>query len=110
MNVLSTHLSFTPLYAVGTDPTNLEAIQQDLSATSIVITWDLPSSPTPTETGFLVIYETAESSSSVQVDSCTECETTISGLTRGTTYSISVVTLSEHLPSNVVGPVTVTLG
>ena len=96
--------------AVGTDPTNLVAIQQSLSAVSITVTWDLPSSPTPTGSAFLVLYETAESNNSISVDFCTECETVITGVMAGTTYSISVVTLSEHLPSNVVGPVNVTLG
>lgn len=95
---------------MGTDPTNLVAIQQDLSAMSINVTWSLPSSPTPTGIGFLVFYQTAESSNSINVELCTECEIIISELMRGSTYSISVVTLSDHLPSNLVGPANVTLG
>ena len=95
---------------VGTDPTNLVAIQQDRSAMSITVTWELPTSPTPAGSGFVVIYETAESTNSINIDFCTECGTNISGLMTGSTYSISVITVSAHLPSNRVGPVVVTLG
>ena len=95
---------------VGTDPTNLVAIQQDESATSISVTWELPTSPTPTASGFVVIYETNGSYNNISVDFCTECGTIISGLMTGSTYNIFVITVSAHLPSNVTGPVAVTLG
>ena len=35
---------------------------------------------------------------------------TITGLTPGLTYNVTIVALSDHLPSPVVGPVMVTLG
>ena len=100
------------IFSVGTDPTNLVAIQQDESATSISVTWELPTSPTPTASGFVVIYETNGSYNNISVDFCTECGTklNISGLMTGSTYNISVITVSAHLPSNVAGPVVVTLG
>ena len=95
---------------VGTDPTNLVGIQQDESATSISVTWELPTLPTPTASGFVVIYETNGSCNNISVDFCTECGTNISGLMTGSTYTISVITVSAHLPSKVTGPVVVTLG
>ena len=35
---------------------------------------------------------------------------TIAGHTPGLTYNVTIVALSDHLPSRVVGPVTVALG
>ena len=98
------------ILSVGTDPINLVAIQQDEGATSISVTWELPTSPTPTANGFVVIYETNGSSNNISINFCTECGTSITGLMTGSTYNISVITESSHLPSNVTGPVAVTLG
>ena len=89
---------------------NLTAVQKDLSGTSIVITWGLPSSPTPTGIGFTVIYDTAGATNTFSTGFCTECETNLTGLMTGSTYSISIITESLHLPSSAVGPVNVTLG
>lgn len=95
---------------MGTDPTNLTAIQQDLSGTSILVNWQLPSLPEPTGNGFAIIYETTVSSDSISVDFCNDCEVLIPDLMVGSVYNISVVTESEHLPSNIEGPVSVVLG
>ena len=95
---------------MGTEATNLTAVQQDISGTSIEITWGLPSSPTPTVSGFTVIYDTSESSGSLSVAACTECEATLPGLTTGLTYRILIITESAHPPSTIVGSVNVTLG
>lgn len=88
---------------------NLLVLQADLTATSIRVMWDPPSAPAIAN-GFQVIYETTGESGSVDVPLCTECVTVLSGLRRSATYNVSVVTLSDHLPSSPVGPVTVNLG
>lgn len=98
------------IHAVGTDPVNVVVIQEDLNATSIRVMWNLPSSPTPIGNGFVVLYETNESSDSVNVDFCTECEITLSELMTGATYSVYVITQSAHIPSHIIGPTNVTLG
>lgn len=98
------------IHSVGTEVTNLTAVQEDISGTGIRITWDLPSSPPPTASGFTLIYETSESNSTFSIGFCTECGHTLEGLTTGSTYSISIITESAHLPSGLVGPVNVTLG
>ena len=96
--------------AVATDPVNVVAIQEDLSATSIRVMWSLPSVPTPVGNGFVVFSETDEFSNTVNVDYCTECNVTLSELMTGATYSVYVITQSAHIPSNIIGPVNVTLG
>ena len=93
---------------MGTEAINLTAVQEDISGTSIIITWDLPSSPAPTASGFTVMYETSESSETCT--GLTERSLTRQGLMTGSTYSISIITQSTHLPSGLVGPVNVTLG
>lgn len=97
------------VHVVGTEATNVVALQEDHSAMSIRVMWDLPSSPPPVGSGFVVLYETRDSSNSVSVDFCTECDATLPELMNGATYSIYVITESAHLPSRV-GPVNVTLG
>ena len=84
---------------MATAPSNLAALQVDLTATSIRVTWDAPSTPAIANR-FQVIYETIGESGSVEVSNCTECVTVLSDLRRSATYNISVVTLSDHLPSS----------
>ena len=95
-------------HAVGTEATNLTSVQEDISGTSIIITWDLPSFPTVS--GFTLIYETSNSSNTFSTGLTQRSLTLTQGLTTGSTYSISIITESTHLPSGVVGPVNVTLG
>ena len=93
---------------MATVATNLMVEQTDNSGTSIIITWSLPSLPTPTASGFTVLYETSDTRTSVSVDLCTECELNVSGLIRGSNYSVWVITESAQLPSDVIGPVNIT--
>jgi hypothetical protein len=93
---------------VATGATNLRVVQTDNSGTSIIITWSLPSLPTPTASGFAVLYETSDTRNSVSVDLCTECELIVSGLIRGSNYSVWVITESAQLPSDLIGPVNIT--
>ena len=60
-------------------------------------------------TGYRIYYSGADDSSSRDVGASTT-EVTIDNRTAGVTYSITMVALSPHLPSPVIGPVRATLG
>ena len=60
-------------------------------------------------TGYRIYYNGADDSGSMDVGA-SATEVTIGDHTAGVTYIITMVALSPHLSSPVVGPVTVTLG
>ena len=60
-------------------------------------------------TGYHIYYSGADDSGSRDVGA-SATDITIDNRTAGVTYTITMVALSPHLPSPVVGPVTVTLG
>ena len=62
-------------------------------------------------TGYRVYWSVGTHSGSVSTG-CGDTTVTITrhGLTPGLTYDVTIVALSDHLPSPVVGPVTVALG
>ena len=60
-------------------------------------------------TGYHIYYGGADDSGSVDVDA-SATEVTIDSHRPGVTYTITMVALSPHLPSPVVGPVNITLG
>ena len=60
-------------------------------------------------TGHRIYYSGAGDSGSMDVGAPTT-EVTVDNRTAGVTYTITMVALSPHLPSPMVGPVTVTLG
>ena len=64
-----------------------------------------------TVTGYVIYYQPkgGEVSSDKVFGGEAECHL-LDGLQRGVTYIISIVALSDHLPSPLVGPVTVTPG
>ena len=87
-------------------PTHLNAVQVNL--TSFSVSWIPPS----TMTGYQVYWSGGGGGSdsgnmSVGAD---DRAVTITGRTSGLTYNITIVALSDHLPSPVVGAVMVTLG
>ena len=107
-----------PLCLVASAPTNLTAVQE--GPTSIAISWS-PPTPLGDTTEYRIFYTGANSSSgSVTVsatgssffsdasgsgdvmDSDLTDNYTLSGLHNGDTYSISVVALSQYLPSDTV--------
>ena len=62
-------------------------------------------------TGYQIFYEALGSSNNDSVDVCAgENEHTLYNLHEGFVYVITMVTKSQHLPSTVAGPITVTLG
>ena len=85
---------------VGTPPTNLMAEQNTLG--SVLVSWTAPSPP-PT----LGYHVTVQPGGVRMLDSITSPQT-ITGLPVGV-YSIEVMSLSQHLPSERVGPVVVTV-
>ena len=98
------HVVFSPT-AAGL-PTHLNAVQVNL--TSFSVSWTQPA----TVTGYQVYWSGGGGgydSGSMSVGA-EYIAVTITGRTPGLTYNITMVALSDHLPSPVVGAVTVTLG
>ena len=60
-------------------------------------------------TGYQINYQSEREEGSVDVGA-SEAGVTLDGRSHGLTYNITVVALSQQLPSSVVGPVIVTLG
>ena len=87
-------------------PSNVFAVLAGL--TSFTVSWTAPSSGANV-TGYRIYWSGGSDQGSVDANA-TDDAVTISGLSHGLTYTISMVALSVQLPSPVVGPVTVTLG
>ena len=74
---------------------------------SIEVRWDSPGSPA---TGYVLYYQPERGAvRSVNVTGGDTESYLLEGLQKGMTYQISIVALSEHLPSAVVGPVTASM-
>ena len=81
-----------------------------ITETSTLVSWTQPTDSTGV-TGYRIYY--TENGGSVQFKDVSGASTnmdTISGLTTGSTYSITIVATSDGLPSEVVGPEMVELG
>ena len=89
-------------------PTGLTPEQLPREPGSFRVSWTPPAS-LANLTGYRIYYSGAGGSGSMDVDASVT-EVTIDNRIAGVTYIITVVALSSHLPSPVVGPVTVTLG
>ena len=101
--------TFIPIGA--SPPTSLSA--QPTSPTSIRISW-IPPASGPTVVGYRIYYQAEGSQDNLtdpsRVDiGASTTQHTLSGLQGGIWYTITMVTKSQYLPSNVVGPVNVTL-
>ena len=70
------------------------------------MSWESPGGPV---TGYVIYYQSKRGAVSSDVVSGGESHL-LDGLQRGVTYNISIVALSQHLPSLLVGPVTVPSG
>ena len=81
-------------------PTNLTA--ERVNSTSIRVSW-IPPASGRSVTGYRIFYWRVGNQGSVDVGASTT-EYTIISLVANDTYNISMVALSEHLPSAVVGP------
>ena len=94
--------------AAADSPTDLTVEQLPQEPGSFRVSWTPPASLTNL-TGYHIYYSGANDSGSVNVDA-SATNITIDNRTAGVTYTITMVALSPHLPSPVIGPVTVTLG
>ena len=86
--------SFTPVGTVA--PTNVAARQTN--PTSILVEW----TPSSDATGYTISYTRGGSSGSETVSGGDTNSYTLTGLTNGETYTISIVATSANLPSQVV--------
>ena len=74
------------------------AVQEGL--TSVRVSWS-PPTPLGNTTGYRISYS-GGSSGSVDVSDSSTSTHTLTGLENGTSYTISIVGTSQHLPSDVV--------
>ena len=80
---------------VASAPTNLMAVQE--GPTSIRVSWS-PPTPLGDTTGYRIYYS-GGSSGSVDVSDGSTDNHLLTGLQNGESYTISIVTTSQHLPS-----------
>ena len=103
--------SHAPVPVVG-EPTNLTAAnisESNSTHEDITVSWESPGDPVTD--GYAIYYQ--PKGGPVISDSVFGGETdthSLDGLQRGVTYYISLVALSPHLPSPLVGPITVIPG
>ena len=89
-------------------PTDLSAEQLPQEPGSFRVSWTPPAS-SANLTGYRIYYSGANDSGSMVVGA-SATNITIDNSITGVTYTITMVALSPHLPSPVVGPVTLKLG
>ena len=89
-------------------PTDLTAEKLPQEPGSFRVSWTPPAS-SANLTGYRMYYSGADDSGSMDVGA-SATNITIGSRTAGVTYSITMVALSPHLPSPVVGPVRVKMG
>ena len=80
-------------------PTDVAGVQD--GPTSIRVTWT-PPSPLGNTTGYRIHYTNGGGSSGSQTVSGDTMTHTLTGLTNGETYTISIVATSDNLPSSAV--------
>ena len=91
---------------MASPPTNVTV---ELSGTNnINVSWTTPASG-PAVVGFRMYYQAQEDQGTVDLIA-TSTEYTITNCTVGQHYNITVVALSENLPSTLVGPKSVIIG
>ena len=94
------------LYIAAESPTNLIVEQEAL--TSIRVSWTPPVSGA-TVTGYRIYYQTEQNHDNVDVGA-SATRHVLMGLRYGFSYAITIVTVSRHIPSPLLGPVIITLG
>ena len=91
------------MHAAADSPTDLTVERLPQEPGSFRVSWT-PPDPSANLTGYRIYYSGADDSGSVDVDA-SATEVTIDNHTAGMTYTITMMALSPHLPSPVVGPV-----
>ena len=94
-------------YSAPNLPTGLMVTQ--VSAMSVMVSWTPPTDITGV-TGYRIFYNDGTVEQSRDVSGASTDMDTISSLTTGSTYSITIVATSDGLPSEVVGPEMIELG
>ena len=98
--------NFLPSFVEAGPPTNLTV---ELSGTNnINVSWTTPASA-PAVIGFQMYYQVQGDQGTVDLNA-TSTEYTITNCTVGQHYNITVVALSENLPSTLVGPESIIIG
>ena len=85
---------FTALLAAAMPPTGVSATQDE---TTITVNWT-PPDPTPSA-GYLIYYSSHELEGATSISSGSANQTFIAGWQADRVYTVSMVALSEHLPS-----------
>ena len=88
-------------------PTRLKTVISDSTCThvNVNVSWESPGGDV---SGYMIYYQTEGGPVISDKVSGGEKEThSLDGLQRGVTYNISILALSQHLPSPLVGPVSV---
>ena len=88
-------------------PTDVAGIQD--GPTSVRVTWT-PPSPLGDTTGYTISYTNGGGSSDVDIDGGSTSTHTLTDLTNGGTYTISIVTIAPNRPPSTPVTVRVTLG
>ena len=96
------------VYTAADSPTRLTVERLPQEPGRFRVSWTPPAS-SANLTGYRIHYSGADDSGSIDVGASTT-EVTIDNHTAGVIYTITMVALSPHLPSPVVGPVTAALG
>jgi len=96
------------LHAAADHPTGLTVEQLSQEPGSFRVSWTPPAS-SANLTVYRIYYSGADDSGSMDVGA-SATNITIDNRTAGVIYTITMVALSPHLPSPVVGPVNVSLG
>ena len=96
------------MHAAADSPTDLTVERLPQEPGSFRVSW-IPPVSLANLTGYRIYYSGADDSGSMDVGA-SATEVTIDNRTAGVTYTVTMVALSPHLPSPLVGPVTVTLG
>ncbi len=97
------------LFSAAGPPTDISAVQVD-GTTSVMVSWTAPTSG-DTPTGYRLYYQEAGDSTVIPIDAGPTATGRLpEGLSAGTTYTIRMLTRSQHLPSSVTAPEMVTIG
>ena len=98
-------LCFLVICIVAGEPTNLIA---ESNSAHVTVSWKSPGDPV---TGYVIYYQSEGGGNSSDIVSGGETEShSLDCLESGVIYYIYIVALSLHLPSTLVGPVTVIPG
>ena len=95
------------LIVVAGEPTRLKTVISGSNTThvNVTVSWE---SPEGDVSGYMIYYQTEGGPVISDKGSGGQREThSLDGLQRGVTYNISILALSQHLPSPLVGPVSV---